>query len=218
MPILITCTSCGKKIKVPDAVLGRMVHCPECKAMLKVQTETGDSEAEPVGELCAVDGAGRANAPAAAVKALPVAQPANSGRGVSLAQTAPSTVQDDQAEQDDDDIIMAPLGMQTPSGLPIHRTTAADSEVQRGLANMARIVGMVMGALAFGVGIAALIGLSLEGRLLPAVVIFFVMLIMAVTLAVGGTILRGALKLTTDMADMQRRQQAALDDLISRLD
>lgn len=217
MPILITCTSCGKKIKVSDTMLGRMVYCPECKAMLKVQPGAGDSHADPVGELCAADGAGRANASVAAVKALPVAQPANSGRAVSLAQMTPAASQDDQAEQDDV-IIMAPLGMQTPSGLPVHRTTAADAEVQRGLANMARIVGVVMGALAFGVGIAALIGLSLEGRLLLAVVSFFVMLITAVTLAVGGTILRGALKLTADMADMQRRQQAALDDLISRLD
>jgi LSD1 subclass zinc finger protein len=36
MPISITCSTCNKKLKVPDAAAGKKVRCPACKAVVMV--------------------------------------------------------------------------------------------------------------------------------------------------------------------------------------
>ncbi len=36
MPIIFYCSSCGKKLKAPDASAGRRVPCPKCGAPIDV--------------------------------------------------------------------------------------------------------------------------------------------------------------------------------------
>src|SRR5262249_43623126 len=44
MPVLIRCAGCDKKLKVPDASLGKTVRCPACGARFQAQEEALDVE------------------------------------------------------------------------------------------------------------------------------------------------------------------------------
>jgi DNA-directed RNA polymerase subunit RPC12/RpoP len=123
---------------------------------------------------------------------------------------------DNAKDVPEDEIALAPVGMQTPSGLPVRRSGSAESQMQRSLAAVARVAGLIMGLLALGIGVAALIILSLAGHLLPALGGFFLMLILAVALAMGGILTHGLLRMTADLSDSQRRMQSDLDELLSR--
>jgi len=57
MPILVSCTSCGKKLKVPDDRVGKMAKCPGCMGTFLV-TAGGAAPAPPV-SVPAVTGSGR---------------------------------------------------------------------------------------------------------------------------------------------------------------
>jgi hypothetical protein len=46
MPILIQCTSCSRKLRVPEHLLGKTVKCPNCQAKFQAQ-QVADSSAPP---------------------------------------------------------------------------------------------------------------------------------------------------------------------------
>ncbi len=138
---------------------------------------------------------------------------------LSTSQVTPTTLE--QAQTDDrgeDEIAAAPVGMQTPSGLPVRRSSPASTQWQRTLGGLARVSGIVLGVLALGLGVAALVLLSMEGRLQLAIGSFFLMLIISVALILSGIVLRSVLLMMADVTDNQRRQQALLDELVSRMD
>ena len=68
MPILVTCTSCGKRIQAPDKMIGQKAQCPKCSAPIVMQpqadtptppqTETDDHGAatDPMADLAAALG------------------------------------------------------------------------------------------------------------------------------------------------------------------
>src|SRR5262249_4814280 len=39
MPLITTCPECSKTVRVPDALLGRKVRCPECKHIFSAASE-----------------------------------------------------------------------------------------------------------------------------------------------------------------------------------
>jgi hypothetical protein len=41
MPIAVTCTHCGTRVKAPDAAAGKKLACPKCKVVLVVPPVTG---------------------------------------------------------------------------------------------------------------------------------------------------------------------------------
>src|ERR1044071_7928602 len=52
MPISVTCTKCGKKLKVPDERAGKMAKCPGCMTTFMV-TPGGAAAAAPTGPVIA---------------------------------------------------------------------------------------------------------------------------------------------------------------------
>jgi hypothetical protein len=47
MPILIQCTSCGRKLRVQDYLLGKMVKCPNCQSKIQAQALEEPTPANP---------------------------------------------------------------------------------------------------------------------------------------------------------------------------
>jgi hypothetical protein len=47
MPILIQCTSCGRKLRVQDHLLGKTVKCPNCQSKFQAQALEESTAPEP---------------------------------------------------------------------------------------------------------------------------------------------------------------------------
>jgi len=90
----------------------------------------------------------------------------------------------------------------------------------RKLAAGARIAGFVLGGLCLVLGITGMMVLALRGRalLLPAFGVFLGMLVLAITLALGGLMARHVLLILADLGEVARRQQQLLDEINDRLD
>ena len=62
MPDIISCTQCGKKMKVPDSASGKKVRCPSCKAVIAVpapeQLVEPDDFVEPEKETAVTEAPG----------------------------------------------------------------------------------------------------------------------------------------------------------------
>lgn len=50
MPILTRCSSCGRQLRVPDNLLGRLVKCPACQNTFTAQAAEEDAPVAPAEE------------------------------------------------------------------------------------------------------------------------------------------------------------------------
>jgi len=48
MPVVVNCTKCQKKLKIPDELLGKKVKCPTCSAVFTAEASEGVEEERPV--------------------------------------------------------------------------------------------------------------------------------------------------------------------------
>jgi hypothetical protein len=47
MPVVVNCTKCQKKLKIPDELLGKKVKCPTCSAVFTAEASEGVAEDKP---------------------------------------------------------------------------------------------------------------------------------------------------------------------------
>src|SRR5271165_7143472 len=47
MPVITSCPDCGRKLRVPDQLIGKLVRCPGCKVAFKAAADAGQANVEP---------------------------------------------------------------------------------------------------------------------------------------------------------------------------
>ena len=204
MTITVTCSQCAKTFKAPDTAAGRKARCPGCGHALEIPKPAAETPAAK---------ATKADRPGKPVVPEPVIP-----EPVRVAAAPPKGA---EAEQDEF-ISVPPIGVQTPTGLSAGARALARraQRSHRKLGEVARIAGFILGGLCLVLGITGMMVLALRGRalLLPALGAFLGMLVLAITLALGGLMARQVLLILADLGEVVHRQQQLLDEINDRLD
>lgn len=218
MTITVTCSQCAKTFKAPDTAAGRKARCPSCGHAFEIpkpgaeipaaQATTAGPPGKPVVPEPVIPEPVRVESAPLQVAARPVEAAAAPPEGAEAEQEA--------------FISVPPVGVQTPTGLSAGARALARRALRwhRKLAAGARIAGFVLGGLCLVLGITGMMVLALRGRalLLPALGTFLGMLVLAITLALGGLIARHVLLILADLGEVVHRQQQLLDEINDRLD
>jgi hypothetical protein len=190
---------------------GKKAKCPKCAAVIELsgQAPPGARSAGPEtggGTLADLAKALQGSAPR---RSWPLAAP----------QAAP-------AGSDSEEIIaVPPIGVQTPSNIPVRRPPAAmlSHKWQRTLAGLTRGATLALAALCLIIGIVGMIilvviHLEYPLGLLLGLGVFLVMVILAVALVLAGLVGRQLLLLGSELSESMRRQEIRLDEMNERLE
>ena len=234
MSITVTCPKCGKVTKAPEAAAGKKGKCPQCAEVLDIPSPPGASAsssdttavAELAKALAATAGTGQAaEAPAseAAPSKPPTAKPVRAKPAVGhTAETETDHVQQTPMPRNESDELIAvpPVGVQTPSGLPMRKRTGAAPvyEWQRSVATVARLVGFVVAGLSLLLGITTMLLLSAQKLLVLGLGVFLFTLILATLSVMWSLLARHGLMLLANLGEELRRQQEILDRISDQLD
>jgi hypothetical protein len=225
MTLTATCAKCGKAIKVPAEAAGKKGKCPSCGATIEIPaagSAAPPASTDPVAALAAALDAAAGAPVERAVPVLeaapPVASPPEKPAPVKPVPIIPppKSAAPPAPSPDTDEIAVPPIGVQTPSGLPIRPYgSSLTYQWQRRLAGHVRVVGLVLGGLCFAAGMIIMILMALQsGNLLvPGIGLFIGLLVVGAMTALGGLLLRHVLLLLADLGQGVR----ALEDLLERM-
>jgi len=233
MTLTATCAKCGKAIKVPADAAGKKGKCPACGATIEVPAASGapPTSAAPTDPVAALAAALDAAASGAAVEraaSVPEAAPLVAAaaekpapvKPVPIIPSSKTSAAPPAPSADTDEIAVPPIGVQTPSGLPIRPYgSSLTYQWQRRLAGHVRVIGLVLGGLCFASGMIIMILMALQSSnlLVPGIGLFIALLVVGAMSALGGLLLRHVLLLLADLGQGVRAQEDLLERMNERL-